>query len=646
MILVTGLASLPATGQVAVKEPRSRDVLWLEIQDSLFEYSTVSRIHVCREDTYLFPEQCLSSKAFRTLLSQARELMDGIEGIEGTANEDDVLLRMRNAISEIHDAYSQLLAKLPERASRDLELDRPPRSLDDLVELFRSEYYSSRISDHELLSIYESAYIEQKRQRDLRAVYLDVSKMAVVALFTVIALMMWLARFLPPGTEFKIPFTRLSMMLGRGGKPQENLESEKKSPYEHRVIHIGKKALIKEIRLHRIRGFENFHLGFLNPSGNLRSATLIIGKNGTNKTTLLRCIALGLADQADSASLLSKPIGALVSEGAGYGEIEIVLQGEDGSIHEIRRKIFSSKAKEYIESDPPDAPSYDLFVCGYGAGRIGAGIDPGRQYRILDSVLNLFDYSTSLIDTELTLRRLQDTLSKSRYEAIKNGLKRILNLSEEDDLRPAKGGGVEVLEKSIGEWVRLEAWADGYRLTLSWLLDLYGWAMRSEHVDRKGKAYGIVLVDELDQHLHPSMQAQVIGDLKDIFPGIQWVFTTHSPLAALGSSPEELVVLRRENGRVEQVAKIPDFSLFSAEDMMRDEALFDTEVYAPEANQMLEEYHRLVKIPPERLETDERRKLKEYADKLVSRQMIPPRRDESEDEEIMAILSELQASRE
>ena len=92
----------------------------------------------------------------------------------------------------------------------------------------------------------------------------------------------------------------------------------------------------------------------------------------------------------------------------------------------------------------PDAPAYQLFVCAYGAGRAETGFDPGREYRILDSVLNLFDYSVPLLDTELTLRRLKDTLSKSRYEATKAGLKRILSLAPEDDLRPGQGGGVEV----------------------------------------------------------------------------------------------------------------------------------------------------------------------------------------------------------
>jgi predicted ATP-binding protein involved in virulence len=54
---------------------------------------------------------------------------------------------------------------------------------------------------------------------------------------------------------------------------------------------------------------------------------------------------------------------------------------------------------------------------------------------------------------------------------------------------------------------------------------------------------GLVLIDELDLHLHPRWQRRVIGDLKRIFPNIQFFATTHSPQVIGEARPEEIVML-------------------------------------------------------------------------------------------------------
>jgi predicted ATP-binding protein involved in virulence len=57
------------------------------------------------------------------------------------------------------------------------------------------------------------------------------------------------------------------------------------------------------------------------------------------------------------------------------------------------------------------------------------------------------------------------------------------------------------------------------------------------------KAPGLVLIDELDLHLHPRWQRRVVGDLKRIFPNIQFFATTHSPQIIGEARPEEIVML-------------------------------------------------------------------------------------------------------
>jgi predicted ATP-binding protein involved in virulence len=60
------------------------------------------------------------------------------------------------------------------------------------------------------------------------------------------------------------------------------------------------------------------------------------------------------------------------------------------------------------------------------------------------------------------------------------------------------------------------------------------------------KTPGLVLIDELDLHLHPRWQRRIVGDLKRIFPNIQFFATTHSPQIIGEARPEEIVMLTPE----------------------------------------------------------------------------------------------------
>ena len=54
---------------------------------------------------------------------------------------------------------------------------------------------------------------------------------------------------------------------------------------------------------------------------------------------------------------------------------------------------------------------------------------------------------------------------------------------------------------------------------------------------------GLVLIDELDLHLHPKWQRRIVADLKRNFPKIQFFATTHSPQVIGEARPEEIVLL-------------------------------------------------------------------------------------------------------
>ena len=77
--------------------------------------------------------------------------------------------------------------------------------------------------------------------------------------------------------------------------------------------------------------------------------------------------------------------------------------------------------------------------------------------------------------------------------------------------------------------MRLEGWADGYRMTFNRMMDLYGRALRADRITPGEHVRGIVLIDEIEHHLHPSMQAEILPRISEVFPEIQLIATTHSP---------------------------------------------------------------------------------------------------------------------
>ncbi len=77
---------------------------------------------------------------------------------------------------------------------------------------------------------------------------------------------------------------------------------------------------------------------------------------------------------------------------------------------------------------------------------------------------------------------------------------------------------------------------------------------------------GIVLIDEIDLHFHPSWQVQIVKALKTTFPNVQFIVTTHSPLVLSGVRKAEIISLTKEG--IIPNDEIPDIYGASAEEIL------------------------------------------------------------------------------
>ncbi len=114
-----------------------------------------------------------------------------------------------------------------------------------------------------------------------------------------------------------------------------------------------------------------------------------------------------------------------------------------------------------------------------------------------------------------------------------------------------------VVDKS-GREIRVDLLSDGEKCTLAMFGDLARrLALANPGMENPLEGEGIVLIDELELHMHPSWQRKVLGVLRDVFPNIQFIVTTHSP-QILGEADDRynIFVLSEADGGTCEVRSI------------------------------------------------------------------------------------------
>jgi hypothetical protein len=115
--------------------------------------------------------------------------------------------------------------------------------------------------------------------------------------------------------------------------------------------------------------------------------------------------------------------------------------------------------------------------------------------------------------------------------------------------------GTEPVQFEVdGALVHASELPDGFRSLVAWLAGLCAsWHQKApEHAESGdlSRMHGIVLIDEIDLHLHPRLQRTLVPRLRHLLPGMQWVVTTHSPLVLASFDRNEIVPLEGFSGGV------------------------------------------------------------------------------------------------
>jgi len=301
---------------------------------------------------------------------------------------------------------------------------------------------------------------------------------------------------------------------------------------------------ISKIYLENIRCFKDLTLELKQGSTPLLWAT-ILGDNAVGKSTILKCIAMGLCDETSAGALMKESNGEFLRKGELSGKIEIYLNEKDSHKEKvISTTITKSNADspERLRQDLPHdiLPWEDIFFCGYGVHISEGGGEGFDKYKPLEAVYTLFKNGSDLQNPEVIMLR-QD---KKFRTWLSDKLLEILML---------EGYNIEYTNKGMfitGPWgkFRISELSDGYRNTTQWIVDFFGWAINADMLVNEGdEIEGILLLDELETHLHPKWQRYIVDRLRKQLPKVQFIITTHSPIIALGTSDlEEATIIELE----------------------------------------------------------------------------------------------------
>jgi hypothetical protein len=315
--------------------------------------------------------------------------------------------------------------------------------------------------------------------------------------------------------------------------------------------------------------------------------SVLLGENGSGKSSVLEAISLTLAGRhANELGLDASSYVCRIARGGKAPEmagVEIWLTGRSKPL----RMWIPPGSRTFVHSDPDPK----VLLLGYGATRLmpSKQVAPPPYRQDFVRVGNLFDPFVPLSDPHAWLAR-PDLVSDAEFDVLREALEQLLPLGPQDrvvredrKLRAVVGGAP----------VSLSELSAGFQSVVALALDLM--SVLVSRWKSMQAAEGIVLLDEIGEHLHLAWKMQVVGKLRAAFPRVQFIASTHDPLCLKGLRKGEVLVLRRSaHARIGAVTDLPSVEGLRADQLLTSEFFGLKSAVDPGLEEDFDAYYRLL----------------------------------------------------
>lgn len=406
------------------------------------------------------------------------------------------------------------------------------------------------------------------------------------------------------------------------------------------TIFLKQKIFLKSISLIDFKGIKHLNIDFSQRNGAFPNPIVLIGNNGSGKTTILEAIAKSLSWLVNRTYRSSNTPAKYIDDSEinnlsenGYASVVCQLitsdnslfnielnKSKDGSAHPKKNDLAQiTQLASIINNTDKRIEKYDLpLFAYYSVSRATADIPKKEMQTIEDSlddasttkylgnkyslngIANFNDFvkwfktlteaennsnSNNLDSIKATLNSIETVLSKGgtskdTIDALKDQLaqakdnihKAAQSTLEVNPREDTISKYLEVINSSVSkfmpefhslsitripfrinifkgeELLDLQQLSQGEKSALALFFDITRRLILSNpSKDNPLEGSGTVLIDEIDLHLHPSWQQQIVNRLRTIFPKIQFILTTHSPHVLTSIEDESIFILTKDS---------------------------------------------------------------------------------------------------
>lgn len=325
---------------------------------------------------------------------------------------------------------------------------------------------------------------------------------------------------------------------------------------------------IKFLEVMNFRNMKSNRIEFSN-----KQFTVLIGDNGTGKTSIIEGITKGFvpvirainSEAVKQCDINNKDI----TFGTASTAVTLKIELDDKEYTWTNRRRKSSLVQFDQTVENKDKSQHDLkqlkakymkcvedkrlpLVLYYGTDRIIRDVPVRghiKNFEVTDSLRNCFDninyfrdfYDWFKTEEDVELRELRNNKSyhNPRLDCVRNALEKMIkgykNLRIE--LNPSR----MLMTNSEGMDLQIEQLSGGYKAVLSVVADIAKrLSIANPEVKNPLEEQAVILIDELDLHLHPKWQKTIVDDLKRTFPNCQFIISTHSPFIIQSIGADEL----------------------------------------------------------------------------------------------------------